>query len=99
MTQEATLTVPIQTVLSALIVAAAFFYAVWALMPGAGRLAVRRRLGLTPKAVGSGGGCAGCGGCEASGAAGRSAAGVDQAQPIQVYLRQRRDGGVNARRQ
>ncbi|MBL8349440.1 MAG: hypothetical protein JNL87_03935 [Burkholderiaceae bacterium] len=53
-----------QQLIAAAIVAAAFGYSVWALLPAGWRLALRRRLGLpTPAGAGSRNGCGGCSGC------------------------------------
>ena len=59
----------VQSVVVALIVALAFAYSAWALMPAAWRRALRNRLGRTAPV--DTGGCSGCGGCSGAGAAAR----------------------------
>ena len=66
----------VQQLIVAGIVALAFGYTVWSLMPAAWRGVLRRRLGRSAAAASSCGGCDGC--------AGKPAAGVAPDQPVQV---------------
>lgn len=57
----------LQQALVAVLVAGAFAYSAWALMPAAWRSGLRRRLGL--KTAVASGGCSGCGGGSGGGCA------------------------------
>ena len=72
----------VQSVVVALIVALAFAYSAWALMPAAWQRALRGRLGRAAPV--DAGGCGRCGGCSGAGAAARkpvSAAAPGQPAP------------------
>lgn len=75
-----------QQLVVALVVAGAFGYSAWVLMPAGWRLALRRRLGLA--APQQAGGCGGCGGGAGCGAPARPPA----VAVMQVH--RRRPGGT-----